>query len=263
MIRSFILLCTVLLAGGLLYAETGSRISYTPGGRIPDTTGEVPADVRKAEPTGKADKAESMAEVRKLEATGKPHKAEPTDRADKPDEAAENPEKPQIDTGFSAITPAGLTIAEDGRWYYEQFDAKGRPVRAVYYDKDVLREEITWVYADTHNPVQKKTQTAGKGSETIRYNTAGLPECIEVYDEAGKLHTKTDRQYDTHNNLIEETVFDGKHSEKSVWQFAHNKAVSQTKYRNGEKRAFIELHDAKRIVHLYVNGTEVLVTEEP
>ena len=54
----------------------------------------------------------------------------------------------------------------------------------------------------------------------------------------------------------------GKNTDRSVWEFAGDKAVTQTKYRNGKKTAFIELHSTPHIVHLYVDDKEVYVGEE-
>ena len=61
---------------------------------------------------------------------------------------------------------------------------------------------------------------------------------------------------------MEQTVTVGKNTDKSVWDFAGDKAVSQTKYRNGNKIAFIELHAEPHIIHLYFDGKEVFIGEE-
>ena len=62
--------------------------------------------------------------------------------------------------------------------------------------------------------------------------------------------------------MIEQTITALKNTDRSVWEFVGDKAVTQTKYRNGKKIAFIELHRTPHIVHLYVDDKEVYVGEE-
>ena len=74
--------------------------------------------------------------------------------------------------------------------------------------------------------------------------------------------SKTENVYNSGGKLIEQTVTAGKNIDRSVWEFAGGTAVSQTKYRNGKKTAFIELNTTPHIVHLYMDGKEVYVGEE-
>ncbi|WP_230974333.1 hypothetical protein [Treponema vincentii] len=84
---------------------------------------------------------------------------------------------------------------------------------------------------------------------------------IERY-EGKNLISKTENTYNDSDKLIEQTITAGKNSDRSVWEFAGDKAVTQTKYRDGKKTAFIELGSTPHIVHLYVDDKEVYVGEE-
>ena len=77
-----------------------------------------------------------------------------------------------------------------------------------------------------------------------------------------RLTSKTENVYNSGGKLIEQTITAGKNTDKSVWGVVKDKAVSQTKYRNGKKTAFIELHTEPHIVHLYIDDKEVFVGEE-
>ncbi|MGP1576057.1 MAG: hypothetical protein ACTTH7_00960 [Treponema sp.] len=175
---------------------------------------------------------------------------------------SEQPTKPDYSVG--SISQTGLIVAEENRWYYEEFDLLGRPLIAVLFDKEIELETIHWKYeGKSHHPVGKTTVTAGKTEENIRYDAAGNIILIEHYDAQKKLLEKTENSYDSHNHLVQQIVFNGQHHDKTVWEYTKDKAVSQTKYRNDEKTAFIELLDEKRIIHVFVDGKEVFVTEEP
>ncbi|MGP1594443.1 MAG: hypothetical protein ACTTH8_04265 [Treponema sp.] len=170
--------------------------------------------------------------------------------------------KPDYSSG--SISQAGLIVAEENRWYHEEFDRHGRPISAVLFDKETELETIQWKYRGTsHRPSEKTISTAGKGRQHIQYDAAGNSILIEEYDSEKKLIEKTENTYNSNNNLIEQRVFDGQHHDKTVWVYTNNTAVSQTKYRDNEKIVFIELQDDKRIVHIFVDGKEVFVTEEP
>jgi len=166
-----------------------------------------------------------------------------------------------IDPSFASIQNTGLTVADGNKWYYESFDRQGRSAFAVLYEGDTAVEKTVWTYdgAALH-PTQKEI-FGQAGSEIIRYDDAGRELVIERY-EGSKLTSKTENVYNGGGKLIEQTVTAGKNVDKSVWDFAVDKAVSQTKYRNGKKTAFIELHSEPHIVHLYIDDKEVLVTEE-
>ena len=180
----------------------------------------------------------------------------------KREQKSKEPAKPDYSSG--SISQAGLIVAEENRWYHEEFDWHGRPISAVLFDKETELETIQWKYRGTsHHPSEKTISTAGKGRQHIQYDAAGNSILIEEYDSEKKLIEKTENTYNSNNNLIEQRVFDGLHHDKTVWVYANNKAVSQTKYRDNEKIVFIELQDDKRIVHIFVDGKEVFVTEEP
>ena len=84
---------------------------------------------------------------------------------------------------------------------------------------------------------------------------------IERY-KGKTLTSKTENVYNSDGKLIEQTITAGKNTDKSVWVFAGDKAISQTKYRNGKKTALIELGNIPHIIHLYVDDKEVYVGEE-
>ena len=132
---------------------------------------------------------------------------------------------------------------------------------AVLYEGGSEVERTVWTYQDAARyPVQKKTSRAA-AVEVIRYDEQGRVLVVECYEEK-KLISKTENIYTSGGKLMEQTVTVGKNTDKSVWDFAGDKAVSQTKYRNGNKIAFIELHTEPHIIHLYFDGKEVFVGEE-
>lgn len=164
------------------------------------------------------------------------------------------------DPTFASIHSKGLTVADGNKWYYEGFDRQGRSSFAVLYEDGTVIEKTEWAYKGaTRYPVQKKILRAD-GSETFRYDEAGRELSVERY-EGKTLASKTENLYNGDGELIEQTITAGKNTDRSVWEFAGDKAVSQTKYRNGKKTAFIELHTTPHIVHLYVDDKEVYVGE--
>ncbi|MEL3905784.1 MAG: hypothetical protein P1P65_01955 [Treponema sp.] len=166
------------------------------------------------------------------------------------------------DTSFASIQNNGMTVAEDNKWYYEHFDRYGRSAFAVEYEDGKEIKRTLWAYTEAaHHPREKRTFLNGT-EEIIRYDDAGRVLVMEVYDEKKTLVSKTENTYTDAGNLIEQQVTAGKNTDRFVWDFAGGKAVSQTKYRNGKKTAFIELHSTPRIVHLYADDKEVLVMEE-
>lgn len=184
------------------------------------------------------------------------------DGKESPDEPKKNDEVKTPEVSFASIQNKGLTVAEGNKWYYENFDRLGRSAFAVVYEKDVEIEKTVWSYhGESRHPSEKNTYHTD-GRETVRYDEAGRTLLIETYNKKGKLLSTTENTYNDKGKLIMQLVTAGKNTDKSVWDFVGDKAVSQTKYRNGKKTAFIELHSATRIVHLYVDDKEVLVTEE-
>jgi len=165
------------------------------------------------------------------------------------------------DPTFASIHSKGLTVADGNKWYYEGFDRQGRSSFAVLYEDGMVIEKTEWAYKGaTRYPVQKKILRAD-GSETFRYDEAGRELSVERY-KGKTLASKTENLYNGDGELIEQTITAGKNTDRSVWEFAGDKTVSQTKYRNGKKIAFIELHSTPHIVHLYVDDKEVYVGEE-
>ena len=216
-----------------------------------------------SEPGIKSEKAaavEDKAEVSSAETlagdavpAGDSPEKKPADDSEKKEEAG--------DSTFASIQNTGLTVADGDKWYYESFDRQGRQVFAVLYEGGSEIERTVWTYQDTARyPVQKKTSRAS-AVEVICYDEKGRVLVIEHYEEK-KLISKTENRYNNGGKLMEQTVTAGKNTDKSVWDFAGDKAVSQTKYRNGNKIAFIELHTEPHIIHLYFDGKEVFVGEE-
>lgn len=165
------------------------------------------------------------------------------------------------DVTFASIHSKGLTVADGNKWYYESFDRQGRSSFAVLYEDGTAVEKTEWVYKGaTRYPVQKKILRSAE-SEIFRYDEGGRELSIERY-EGKTLASKTENLYNGNGKLIEQTITMGKNTDRSVWEFAGDKAVTQTKYRNGKKTAFIELHNTPHIVHLYVDEREVYVGEE-
>lgn len=165
------------------------------------------------------------------------------------------------DVTFASIHSKGLAVADGNKWYYENFDRHGRSSFAVLYEDGTAVEKTVWTYKDADRyPVQKKILRTAE-SEIFRYDEEGRELSIERY-EGKMLVSKTENIYNGAGQLIEQAITLGENADRSVWEFAGDKAVTQTKYRNGKKTAFIELHSTPHIVHLYVDDKEVYVGEE-
>jgi len=131
----------------------------------------------------------------------------------------------------------------------------------VLYEDGTAIENTVWTYqGSARSPVQKEILRNGK-SEIFRYDEEGRELTAERY-EGKTLTFKRENSYTEFGKLLEQTITEGKNTDRSVWEFVDDKAVAQTKYRNGKKTAFIELHDTPHIVHLYVDDKEVYVGEE-
>ena len=179
--------------------------------------------------------------------------------ADRDGKGAESGET--ADLSFASIHSKGLTVADGNKWYYENFDRQGRPSFAVLYENGTALEKTEWQYkGNTRHPAQKRIVRPAD-SEIFRYDEEGRELSIELY--TGKtLTSKTENVYNGGGKLIEQTITAGKNIERSVWEFSEGTAVSQTKYRNGKKTAFIELDTTPHIVHLYMDDKEVYVGAE-
>lgn len=179
--------------------------------------------------------------------------------ADRDGKEAESGET--ADLTFASIHNKGLTVADGNKWYYENFDRQGRPSFAVLYENGTALEKTEWQYkGNTRHPAQKRIVRPAD-SEIFRYDEEGRELSIELYT-GETLTSKTENVYNGGGKLIEQTVTAGKNIERSVWEFSEGTAVSQTKYRNGKKTAFIELDTTPHIVHLYMDDKEVYVGAE-
>ncbi len=182
-------------------------------------------------------------------------------QADEQNQPEKEAEKDTGDPTFASIQNTGLTVADGNRWYYENFDRQGRQAFAVLYEDGGTLEQILWTYKDSSRYPSQKQIFREKTSDTIFYDEDGRELVIERY-KGKRLVSKTENVYTSSGKLAEQTVTEGKNTDKSVWDIVKDKAVSQTKYRNGKKTAFIELHTEPHIVHLYVDDKEVFVGEE-
>ena len=191
----------------------------------------------------------------------KPSESNSRAQADEQKPPEKEAKKDTGDPTFASIQNTGLTVADGNRWYYESFDRQGRQAFAVLYEDGRALEQIVWTYQDTARYPAKKQIFREKTSDTIFYDEAGRELVIEQY-KGKRLTSKTENVYNSGGKLTEQTVTAGKNTDKSVWDIVKDKAVSQTKYRNGKKTAFIELHTEPHIVHLYVDDKEVFVGEE-
>lgn len=283
-------LCCLLLTIGLLCrlslvaagkAETTDTVHTSQDGNAADSTRmkKIPAGEFSTETAKSGETASSVGEG--VKESGNDNPVSPSDEAGKEvsakdsksgttdsgttspaagtDEKKAGSDEP-VDVTFASIHSKGLTVADGNKWYYEGFDRQGRSSFAVLYEDSTVIEKTEWAYKGaTRYPVQKKILRAD-GSETFRYDEAGRELSVERY-EGKTLASKTENLYNGDGELIEQTITAGKNTDRSVWEFAGDKAVSQTKYRNGKKNAFIELHTTPHIVHLYVDDKEVYVGE--
>lgn len=216
-------------------------------------TEEIPADTASADTT-QAEKV--SAETAKSTATNS-ETASPADGTDgKKDESGE-----PVDSTFASIHSKGLAVADGNKWYYEGFDRQGRSAFGVLYEDGTAIEKTVWTYQGAARYPEQKKILRKESSEIFRYNEKGKELTIERY-EGKNLASKTENVYNAADKLIEQTITAGKNTDRSVWEFVGDKAVTQTKYRNGKKIAFIELHSTPHIVHLYIDDKEVYVGEE-
>ena len=216
-------------------------------------TEEIPADTASADTT-QAEKV--SAETAKSAATNS-ETASPADGTDgKKDENGE-----PVDSTFASIHSKGLAVADGNKWYYEGFDRQGRLAFGVLYEDGTAIEKTVWTYQGAARYPEQKKILRKESSEIFRYNEKGKELTIERY-EGKNLASKTENVYNAADKLIEQTITAGKNTDRSVWEFVDDKAITQTKYRNGKKTAFIELHSTPHIVHLYIDDKEVYVGEE-
>ena len=209
---------------------------------------EIPVDTTQTERVS--------AETAKSPATN----SETASPADGTDEKKDENGEP-ADSTFASIHSKGLAVADGNKWYYEGFDRQGRSVFGVLYEDGAAIEKTVWTYQGAARYPEQKKILRKESSEIVRYNEKGKELTIERY-EGKTLASKTENVYDDADKLIEQTITAGKNIDRSVWEFVDDKAITQTKYRNGKKTAFIELHSTPHIVHLYVNDKEVYVGEE-
>ena len=216
-------------------------------------TEEIPADTASVD-TPQAEKV--SAETAKSAATNS-ETASPADGTDgKKDENGE-----PVDSTFASIHSKGLAVADGNKWYYEGCDRQGRSAFGVLYEDGTAIEKTVWTYQGAARYPEQKKILRKESSEIFRYNEKGKELTIERY-EGKNLASKTENVYNAADKLIEQTITAGKNTDRSVWEFVGDKAVTQTKYRNGKKTAFIELHSTPHIVHLYIDDKEVYVGEE-
>ena len=216
-------------------------------------TEEIAADTASADTT-QTEKV--SAETAKSAATNS-GTASPADGTDgKKDENGE-----PVDSTFASIHSKGLAVADGNKWYYEGFDGQGRSAFGVLYEDGTAIEKTVWTYQGAARYPEQKKILRKESSEIFRYNEKGKELTIERY-EGKNLASKTENVYNAADKLIEQTITAGKNTDRSVWEFVGDKAVTQTKYRNGKKTAFIELHNTPHIVHLYIDDKEVYVGEE-
>lgn len=185
-------------------------------------------------------------------------RSEQSGKAEEPEDGAK---KDAGDPTFASIQNTGLTVADGKKWYYESFDRFGRQVFAVLYEDGNIIEQIVWTYTDAARYPAKKQVFHAETSDIVLYDDAGRELVIEQR-KGKRLTSKTENVYNSGGKLIEQTITAGKNTDKSVWGVVKDKAVSLTKYRNGKKTAFIELHTEPHIVHLYIDDKEVFVGEE-
>lgn len=168
----------------------------------------------------------------------------------------------QAANSFTSIGAKTLTLAEGAKWYYKVFDDYGRPSFSVLYENDKELETVMWQYNSLSAYPSEQTVTTGTDIKKTTYTAAGKISSIATYNKDNALLAKTENTYDSAENLITQTTTEGDVTERSEWHFIRNTAISQTKYYNGKKTAFIDLRNDKRIVHIYKDDKEVLITEE-
>ena len=284
-------LCCLLLTIGLLCrlslvaagkAETTDTVHTSQDGNAADSARmkKIPAGEFSTETTKSGETSSSVGEG--VKESGNDNPVSPSDEAEKEgsaedsksgttnsgttspaagtDEKKAGSDEP-VDVTFASIHSKGLTVADGNKWYYETFDRQGRSSFAVLYEDGTAIEKTVWTYKNSSRyPTQKKILRAGE-SKIFRFDEDGRELSIERY-EGKTLVFKTENVYNHVGKLIEQTITALKNTDRSVWEFVGDKAVTQTKYRNGKKIAFIELHSTPHIVHLYVDDKEVYVGEE-
>lgn len=233
------------------------------GGTIGESiqTGEVSEEVPIEDVSSDAAPADGEAAKTAKNGNAAPSSVEQGKNSDAAASKKEAEKDDASDLTFASIHTKGLTVADGNKWYYENFDRQGRASFAVLYEDGTAIEKTVWTYqGSARSPVQKEILRNGK-LEIFRYDEEGRELTAERY-EGKTLTFKRENSYTEFGKLLEQTITEGKNTDRSVWEFVDDKAVAQTKYRNGKKTAFIELHDTPHIVHLYVDDKEVYVGEE-
>ena len=252
-------------------AADGIESTDVPAG----TTPEIPVDIAPAVPADTAPADTTQTENVSMDAVKNSGSASPAVGTDGKEtesgEAAsstagadgkEAENDKQADLTFASIHSKGLTVADGNKWYYESFDRQGRSSFAVFYNDGTAVEKTEWAYKGRARHPTKKKILRTDSSEIFCYDDDGRELSIEQYEQK-TLTSKTENIYNGGGKLIEQTITAGKNIDKSIWEFDGDKAISQTKYRNGKKTALIELDNTPHIIHLYIDDKEVYVGEEP
>jgi len=222
------------------------------------TTPEIPVDIAPAVPADTAPADTTQTEKVSMDAVKDSGSASPAVGTD----GKETESGKAADVSFASIHSKGLTVADGNKWYYESFDRQGRSSFAVLYNDGTAVEKTEWAYKGRARHPTKKKILRTDSSEIFCYDDDGRELSIEQYEQK-ILTSKTENIYNGGGKLIEQTITAGKNIDKSVWEFDGDKAISQTKYRNGKKTALIELDNTPHIIHLYIDDKEVYVGEEP
>lgn len=235
-------------------AADGIESTDVPAG----TTPEIPVDIAPDVPADTAPADTTQTEKVSMDAVKDSGSATPAVGTD----GKETESGKAADVSFASIHSKGLTVADGNKWYYESFDRQGRSSFAVLYNDGTAVEKTEWAYKGRARHPTKKKILRTDSSEIFCYDDDGRELSIEQYEQK-TLTSKTENIYNGGGKLIEQTITAGKNIDKSVWEFDGDKAISQTKYRNGKKTALIELDNTPHIIHLYIDDKEVYVGEEP
>ena len=195
-----------------------------------------------------------------------PTKPPPIPQEAKPQEPQEQKKEETVpqNADFSSIQVTGLTIASDGKWYFEEYDEAGNIISKISYNKNKMISASAIQYSNGKRSSERITE--GKKIINVKYNSKG--------EEIGREELKSKKNGETVPIASSDSTYadDGKIKEESktengittrrVYTYDKDKKTSETVYENGVQTLFIEYKDDKKVVHIFDEGKEVSVFTE-
>lgn len=162
---------------------------------------------------------------------------------------------------YSRIGNDGLTVAEADSWYLEEYDPRGRPVRATQWVSGEIASVTSWLYEGDSARCESVVTTDAEGSVETRFDGAGNDIYTEVKDASGATVSFTAREWDEDRRELLRRTVKGDKSETQVWTYREDGTLSS---RRLEKNGTVVLEAVYEsaddwVETVYRNGAPVLV----